>query len=170
MEASQLRHAVYDFLNNLNYEQIKILDVMILRVAADAEWGHFLSGYIDGLSVMKFDICPGCGEPMASHDPSVLLPPINSEGDTLTVTPQMLTLADKIDKRIDGEQRLLMDLYGLDDVWDIEREVFLYFQCTQTPGCPSAGCGMQYFSIEDRMLRPPGLDGCSGCQVKSAHG
>lgn len=32
------------------------------------------------------------------------------------------------------------------------------------------GCGMKYVSVEDRMLRAPGTDGCHGCHHKSAHG
>ena len=32
------------------------------------------------------------------------------------------------------------------------------------------GCGLHYVSLEDRMLRRPGEDGCHGCQLKSAHG
>lgn len=32
------------------------------------------------------------------------------------------------------------------------------------------GCGLRYVSLEDRMLRAPGTDGCHGCQLKSAHG
>lgn len=32
------------------------------------------------------------------------------------------------------------------------------------------GCGMGYVSLDDRMLRRPGVDGCSGCQQKSAFG
>lgn len=31
-------------------------------------------------------------------------------------------------------------------------------------------CSMLYQSLEDRMLRPPLIDGCTGCQHKSAHG
>jgi hypothetical protein len=31
-------------------------------------------------------------------------------------------------------------------------------------------CKMGYVSLDDRMLRRPGIDGCSGCQIKSAHG
>jgi len=32
------------------------------------------------------------------------------------------------------------------------------------------GCGVAVVSVEDRMLRKPGVDGCSGCQQKSAWG
>lgn len=32
------------------------------------------------------------------------------------------------------------------------------------------GCGMEYQSLDDRMLKPPGVSGCSGCQQKSAWG
>lgn len=32
------------------------------------------------------------------------------------------------------------------------------------------GCGLLYISLEDRMLKPPGIDGCSGCQQRSAQG
>ena len=32
------------------------------------------------------------------------------------------------------------------------------------------GCGLEYVSLEDRMLRAPGADGCHGCHHKSAHG
>lgn len=32
------------------------------------------------------------------------------------------------------------------------------------------GCGVVYPTLDDRMLRSPGIDGCSGCQQKSGHG
>jgi len=31
-------------------------------------------------------------------------------------------------------------------------------------------CNQMYPSVEDRMMRPPGVEGCGGCQIKSAHG
>ncbi len=31
-------------------------------------------------------------------------------------------------------------------------------------------CKLEYVSLDDRMLRRPGMDGCHGCQLKSAHG
>ena len=32
------------------------------------------------------------------------------------------------------------------------------------------GCSTLYSSLDDRMLRSPGIDGCSGCQRRSGHG
>jgi hypothetical protein len=33
-----------------------------------------------------------------------------------------------------------------------------------------AGCGLEYTSMNDRMLRQPGPDGCHGCKQKAAWG
>lgn len=32
------------------------------------------------------------------------------------------------------------------------------------------GCGIEYQSLDDRMLRPPGVNGCGSCQQKAAWG
>lgn len=158
MEAQQLRHAVYKLINDLDKDQIQTLDMILLQIAQDSEYAHLLSGYIDGVLEAKFQICPACGEPLSSHDPESLLPPIENELET------------KMKTFISDEMRAQMNEYGLDDAWDIETEQFLYFVCTATEKCPDAGCGMHYSSIEDRMLRPPGVNGCGGCQLRSGHG
>lgn len=71
-----------------------------------------------------------------------------------------------------GLERDMMKLYNLDDLWQrkmsadqpgsepSEGDVFLGFVCK--------GCGMQYQSIQDRMLRS--VDECRGCFLKAGHG
>jgi len=60
-------------------------------------------------------------------------------------------------QRIIAEHEANVEKWGL--VQDFEKGGF---KC--------ASCGMPYPSLEDRMLKPPGIDGCHGCQQKSATG
>lgn len=55
-----------------------------------------------------------------------------------------------------------MVVYNLDDLRDEDTHELLGFICK--------GCGRRYVSIEDRMLREPGVKGCGGCQDKAKWG
>ena len=141
-----------------------------------------MASYLEGLATAslhyRFKVCPGCGE---DHDKEFFF----ADQESLDIDPTGKTdTADKVDyitepmpvkggdipslmEELDSglltaDDIALMVQYNLDDVRDEDTQKLLGFICK--------GCGLRYISIEDRMLRPPGVEGCGGCQQKSAWG
>lgn len=65
------------------------------------------------------------------------------------------------------QQLANMEKYRLDDLREEETNKLLGFVCIGYPE-RGVGCGMQYPTIEDRMLRSP--EDCSNCHIRAAHG
>lgn len=141
-------HTIRRFLDELSEEQLQTLDIIIANCHS-TEQASFWRGRIEGMLDMKYDVCP-CGE---NHNPQELLEDVHlPEPRVTSETP--ITDAAEAGYTKEEYQKLLVD-YALAPVDD-------HFICT--------GCGQYYPSLEDRMLRKPGMDGCGGCQQKSAWG
>lgn len=67
-----------------------------------------------------------------------------------------------------SEQNQTEAIVKEDDTENLKKYGLTYNPETTYYNCDN--CGLQYVSLADRMLRPPGIDGCGGCQNKSAHG
>ena len=141
MHVQDNSHAVKQLLDELNEDQLKALD-LILHNVGNPEGVNYFHGRVEAALQYRFGVCP-CGE---DHDPS-------KEFD-------QAPLPSQVAPRIPAPERLdraeLMDQYGMAE----SEGNFIYCK----------NCGQQYASLEDRMLRPPGIEGCSGCQQKSAWG
>ena len=74
------------------------------------------------------------------------------------------------DVATDARPEELMKLYTLESNPDYGMKDWEQRYETVPQPFRCSNCGMGYVSLEDRMLRPPGIDGCGGCRLKSAHG
>lgn len=110
-----------------------------------------LANYFEGIGVahlhLKHDLCASCGE---SHgQPEFLSDSKEAAGHTHEpVVPSSRTIEEHA--KLLNEYRMVETVVG-----DMRK-----FTCRD--------CGMEYVSLEDRMLRKP--DECKGCQHKSAWG
>lgn len=113
---------------------------LLLANCDDASTVMFFRGRIEMLQQIKFDICP-CG---TNHNDELEL-----MGDELN----------------DNEATLMEE-------YDVEANPL--YQKVHSPQGASpfrcANCGIGIASLKDRMRRPKGIDGCSGCQQESAWG
>ena len=153
MEQQSLRHEVASYIDDLSMEQLKIFRAIISAVSGDEGYGQYMMGQLTAMLHVKYGLCVACG---LNHD---------EELQRTLDAPVPLPVVEADEPMSDEERAINMHDYNLRapnpgevDARSDERPVIC------------RGCGMLYQSLEDRMLRPTGIDGCHGCQLKSAHG
>jgi hypothetical protein len=155
-----------------------------------AQLFHMLSGvpnehmpqmvsYYEGMLTAKlqdrFNLCPNCG---GNHDevPDDMLhggddtsedevssgEPVGEENLPRQPHPDSVAPPVEVVHELHPDDLAKMEEYNLEDVRDEDTLKLLYFRCK--------GCGLNYQSIEDRMLKEPGVKGCDGCQQKAKWG
>jgi len=177
-------HAVRMLLEDLNQDQLEALDLLVSAVMVHPEYdGGYFRGQITQLLHIKYDMCP-CG---LDHDPtkSLQLPEVTRPGspvmpnedtalkgrpiEDVEIPPelnkQLISTPDNevVEIKSDRWDELLVK-YNLIAVFDYihDAERLAYVQCK--------GCQTTYVSLRDRMLKPPGVKGCEGCQQQEKWG
>jgi hypothetical protein len=153
-------HEVKQLISDLSEEQLKTLNMIVVN-SSQSEWAAaVVVGRIEGELQHRFDVCP-CGD---KHDTD----------DLLTHAPEPA----KAEVKIDPESEAAMEMmYRGADGFDLASDEYLKscetYGVRPINGGPKVeckSCGTVSVSLEDRMLRRPGVEGCSGCQQKSAWG
>lgn len=177
-----------NFIDSLSLEQLKTLRTMVALSSDDFNASAFY-GIITGAILFKHK------RDWHGHDPEELLKQGAAQAEA---PPQPLDFGpgpiEDEDFRL-GEE--LEEIKKLDELAILKaREIFSYV----TPGFEEsesvltltddqirglmneynlvikngrltcAGCQRYYVSLSDRMLRVPGIDGCSGCQAQAGQG
>lgn len=142
-------HRVSDLIDSLNDEQLGTLEYLTMALCNDPSYAGYVHGQVDTVRELKFGTCR-CG---TDHDEELAqefsTPPEN-QPDIET------THKDYLDAGA-------MKKYHIEFVPDDLNDVYpTKYRC--------ANCFTPIVSIEDRMLRAPGIDGCSGCQQMSKNG
>lgn len=174
-------HKVKDFLDGLDRDGLEALDIIMRSVIVQPDTAHMVRGQVTQIAHKKFDICP-CGE---DHDPAKefqtpLLPQQKAPTIPNAATEQggrqiedvelpesfnrnTITTPDNEVVELDSDRyNELLTEYDLRVLIEDESEPTVRkFMCA---------CGIIYQSLQDRMLKPPGVIGCSGCQQKGAWG
>lgn len=168
--------------------------------SAPGKQSSLMASYYEGIASAKldsrFDVCPGCGE---NHDERMMDELKFAQGDgvkkievetthgvdgpiegldlqrtalqfgttmheQLELFPEKAATPDPrtVPETLSGDDQELMEQYNLDDLRDEDTHKLLGFVCL--------GCGKNYQSIQDRMLRQPGIEGCDGCINKQKWG
>jgi hypothetical protein len=171
MHVQDNTHAVKQMLNNLSADDLKALDMLLVTCFSEVNIGYF-RGQITQLLEKKYEVCP-CGvnheEEFKTDQPKT--ESVSKDDRLIEGMPEdmklpkdfatdYVTLPDNEVVEI-GSPRFnkLLDLYNLTLTGDDTGRTF--YRCI---------CGVDYQSLPDRMLRPPGVEGCSGCQQRSAWG
>lgn len=163
-------HDVKRFFDELTEEQLRVLG-MILDGIAVADNPTRIAGHLGGrvlaMRQLKFGICPACNE---NHDRD--LENIAHEGTPETplhVDARRRAAGNEVKFLEIGDtgslspaERALMKEYNIDDLREEETMRLVGFVCLE--------CGMRYSTIQDRMMKPPGVEGCSGCIQKAKFG
>lgn len=162
MRVVAIQHDVHGFLKELDKEQLLTLRALVHGVSGDPAASAFFVGVITAL-LDAHGVCP-CG---ADHDAELAEVAGGEQpaGEPATSEPTRLIGADTEVMSTEVkppypeptvQERAKMDEYGLD------------YMAGQGFFCKN--CGQRYVSIEDRMLKPPGGEGCGGCITKSKWG
>lgn len=165
-------HQVKQFLDSLNEEQLEALDLVLLHVIhSEGDVAHFMRGQIIQIAQTKFDRCQ-CGE--KHSDPDAFKKPVEPNTATEHKGRPIEDVPVPEDLYKDWITTPSNEVVGVGSQrW---KELLREYNLIETPAGEgdvrtfTCACGMIYQSLQDRMLRPKGIEGCSGCQQKSAWG
>lgn len=168
-------HDIGRLFDELSEDQLRAVTYILDGISSSSDPTK-ISGYLSGRATQamqhRFKICAACNR---NHEEELLNPPPPEPvPDDKPETPPHVEARRKLEANevmftpigsqaaIIGDELALMHQYQLDDARDAATGKLLYFVCT--------GCEMQYQSIQDRMLKEPGVEGCSGCVQKAKWG
>lgn len=163
MHTQDNSHAIKQLLDDLNEDQLLALDLMLINASSPTANGYF-HGLISMMLQIKFDVC-ACGE---KHNPEDEFPDVPVSKPP-TVPNEATEHKGKSIEDVDlplavgsTEWHAKLEEYNIVVIYQSHDSGAYELRCD--------GCNKAYPSIEDRMLRPPGIEGCEGCQQKSAWG
>lgn len=173
------QHDVNRLLMDLPDAQLATLE-MILTGIAQSDNAHSLaanlSGKIATIRDFKFSICAACG---ANHDEEAkkLIEEETSTAEDTVEVPEHVQARRKVDAQAENTEdwTLIGSSEQLKD-WEVARMKEFNLDdlreeaSFQLAGFVCLGCGMNYRSIADRMLRETGPEGCTGCIHKMKWG
>lgn len=151
MEDAATKMELEGFVDSLNPAQLKTLQMMLVLSEEEAARNQYI-GAVMGCMVWKHGgSWAGGDNPFSGPASTLLQKAIFDEEPDMNNLERMQTEA--ANKRAENMKlyALIPDPNGGD-----------YFICE--------GCGKFYVSLEDRMLRDPGVKGCDGCQEKAKWG
>lgn len=185
------RHDMHEWIESLDEHGLKMLRSLLYDYS-DHTSAAYLIGFAGLVMQKKFNICAACGK---NHDDITVEDVIGKshEGNSAHVgqaepdygpdgtplPPASGTIKDPMPQRGDtvthgkafeemsGPELLATVPKKVQDQMDEYRLDFIEFQW---PKVLCKGCGMEYVSLEDRMLKAPGIEGCTGCSHKGAWG
>lgn len=195
-EASQ--HAVNRLIVDMDADQLEAME-LIFQGLSHSDNANMLAGYLAGriatIRDFKFKVCAACGRDhdaeaeavvegtcpsCGSTDPG-LHPATQADGGEVTLCshafhtplPPHVAARRGIPAKRDwtpvGSTAKLamweteyMKEYSLDDLREEGSFALLGFVCL--------GCTQRYSTIQDRMIREPGVEGCGGCKQKAKWG
>jgi hypothetical protein len=176
MVVEDYHHGIARFLDSLNEEQLTAQKSLLHVVAANSKGSSrvipaYYEGILIGILSAKYGICIGCennheklmAEQLQRESEQQDQPPVPMDGgDPFKPGQKTVDLHIGEGGMLSDEQLANMEQYNLDDLRDEDTGRLMGFVCL--------GCGMQYPSIEDRMLKPADKGGCSGCVQKEQWG
>lgn len=181
MEVSAFQHDWQRLIEDLSEDQLRTLRTMMHICGSQQNPSAFtFEAAITWQLKAAHGICATCG---VNHD-NELHDEVKNEVDKLTnevdklssnPVPYELNYDVPFPEMSPGgahyvvseQDRIVMDEYHLDDVYDADSRDFLYFKCTGIKGSPGE-CGYQYATIADRVLKGP--EECPGCYERIKHG
>jgi hypothetical protein len=159
MQQQSLRHEVQSFVDNLDEDGLRVLRAIVHAASGDENYGSFVQGCLTTMLHVKYGLCAACGK---NHDKELL-------GDTSSAEPVQVS---------DGTEQPALDEESSPAEWAATMAEYNLRlpnpgEVDHTPDEKPViciGCNTLYQSLEDRTLRPKGVDGCWGCQHKAAFG
>lgn len=169
MQNDALQHDMFDWMMNLDAESAKKLKLLVRVTAGDRSFGPFIEGQLSAMLKLKHDVCTVCGR---DHDPSALVDGADLPTPHMDYAPPVVPEEDDPRGNTPAEDAAAyaqnMEVWGMRPPTPSEVAGMVIDEGELPVFC--INCGMLYQSLEDRMLREPGIGGCPGCRHKSAHG
>lgn len=183
-EMDVIRHEFIRFLDEMDDDGLRLMETMLDGMAISdhaSRMAAFFSGKIGQMRHDKFKICAACnknhdkdlqaltGDGPASPSPTPRpdLPPfvaarrkLDEAAEDSNVQP-LYTPIGSTEPMTEGELNT-MAMFKLDDIRLEGTNELMAFVCL--------GCGIHYPTIEERISKPRGVEGCAGCQQKAKFG
>ncbi len=172
MIVEDYHHGVARLFNGMTQEQLEAQRTLLHVIVANSKGTSrvipaYYEGIIKGILATRHGVCIGCDN---NHDELIkeqterearqdTLPAMDG-GDPFKPGEPLTDLPVGRAGLLSDAQLENMELYHLDDLRTEDEGILIGFRCIK--------CGLQYPTIEDRMLKQP--DDCHGCQMKDAHG
>jgi hypothetical protein len=141
----------HEFIESLDETQTMAVMQLLHDVRSDDSFNDRVSGLLQGRLRWGLDRC-FCSEALGMHSPK-------DHDNPSFVASGGATRAEGVKVKTNAEADNAMQEYRL--IWRFGSE-------GKTLHCQD--CGMEYQSLDDRMLRRPGVEGCMGCQDVAKHG
>jgi hypothetical protein len=152
-----MRHEIKALFDSLDEDQSATL-VNIFENLLGEDAGRIaahMAGRLSEIREKKFGICSACG---VNHNEE--LKQMTDPSSEFEPTPAYTPIGSA--EPMQAWEQAEMDEYNLDDLRDEDTKRLIGFVCK--------GCGTQRTTIQDRKLKPPGVEGCGGCQQKAKWG
>lgn len=183
-EVDVVRHEFIRFLDEMDDDGLRLMETLLDGMATSdhaPRMAAFFSGKIGQMRHTKFNICAACnknhdkdlqditGDGPASPDPTSRpdVPPFVAARRKLDEATEggdaqpLWTPIGSTEPMTEGELNT-MAMFKLDDIRLEGTNELMAFACL--------GCGIHYATIQDRMIKPRGVEGCHGCQQKAKFG
>jgi hypothetical protein len=154
-------HDLRRMLDEIPEEHLRTLIMVIDSITMSDKperLGAYLVGRAASAMETRFKVCSACGS--KHDDASELDVPLPVKARRKSEASDWTPIGSKNPIGLNESGTML--LYGLDDLRNEETGELVGFICTN--------CQQRYPTIQDRMLQPPGVEGCSGCQQKAKFG
>lgn len=151
-------HETRQFFDGLTVEQLKKLSGLFsMCYASDGDAAQYFSGIITGFLDQKFNLCLACGK--------------NHDEELNNFAPQRPSVVPYVDPS-NGRRACCQTTEGKAHKADCD--YLIEFNLEPDDGdsehVQCKGCGKWYVSVEDRMVKTPGIHGCDGCIEKNKWG
>lgn len=166
MAATVAKQQISRLFKEVTDDQLETLAHLFHTVVENPAAALFYEGFAKALLATRTDVWPGWDE-----NDSVATVGFGEDGASVDIDLTVLStpLADKPEDPLHIE-REIDDIHSGIDHDALMNEYDLQVS-TENPGrLQCKGCGIEYISLEDRMLRPAGPGGCNGCQQKARWG
>lgn len=171
MLAQDSSNRITQMVDDLLPEQLAVLRDIMQRASQEDLYAAYMEGIFSASLHIKYpEHCPGCGGNHPDHEESlgIAQPPVKeaSAKERLGNVPYQqpaLFEDDNVATEEESPLQILQDQLTEYGVTPIDTE-------SMTGPVTCNGCGIVSPNLEDRMLREPGIKGCSGCQQKAKWG
>lgn len=171
MLALDSSNRITQMVDDLLPEQLAVLRDIMQRASQEDLYAAYMEGIFSASLHIKYpEHCPGCGGNHLDHAESlgIASSPVKegSAEERLGKVPYQqpaLFEDDNVATEEESPLQILQDQLTEYGVTPIDTE-------SMTGPVTCDGCGIVYPNLEDRMLRDPGVKGCSGCQQKAKFG
>ena len=159
MVMTDIQHRVQRLFTDMDAESLATMRLVLHSIGEDPGKAMFYEGVAAAILLVKHEVCSGCG---VDHTAEALA----SMTEQVKVDhPSVVMSEDEQTNHADAMVNLHSKFVEF-EVLPVQRPKDGSYDGPVT----CRNCGMEYVSLQDRMLEKPGVEGCTGCVQKAKFG